>query len=125
LAGGWNSVAVLFSAAGGIYMDSSSSLGWRGPSGAMSGSSTLAFSLPAAAAAMWTCPRKCLGLLGSSLDWRAVKRSTDQHLPTGRTEKPELALRARRSMAHDTGGFGIRTRSSWTASRTGTMATSR
>ncbi|KAJ7724970.1 hypothetical protein B0H14DRAFT_2641413 [Mycena olivaceomarginata] len=49
------------------------SLGWRGPSGAMSGSSTLAFSLPAAAAAMWTCPRKCLGLLGSSLDWRAVK----------------------------------------------------
>jgi hypothetical protein len=32
--------------------------------------------------------------MGSSLDWCTVKRVTDQHLPTEKTEKPELVLSA-------------------------------
>ncbi|KAJ7758078.1 hypothetical protein B0H14DRAFT_2634798 [Mycena olivaceomarginata] len=51
-----------------------------GPSGVMSGGSTLGFSLLAAAAATWTCPRKCLGLVGSSLDWCTVKRVHQENL---------------------------------------------
>ncbi|KAJ7321316.1 hypothetical protein DFH08DRAFT_384236 [Mycena albidolilacea] len=79
----------------------------------MSGGSTLGFSLPAAGAATWTFPRKCLGSWTQA--WTGVPSNVllISICSQEGQKKPELVLSARRSLAHDTGGFVIRTRSSW------------